>query len=159
MQNYFGFSSNNIYHLSVGAVLCNGEGKIGVHHFGKSKGDFYILMRETIEPNETIEAALARGLREEFGATATLSRYLGSIASNFPDSHGRTIHKTTLYFAMDLQNLGAWPKGDGESDGALEWHDPKFLIKAMKSQVTRLQREDWDESAVLERLRDLPKND
>ena len=159
MQNYFGFSTDSIYHLSVGAVLRNKDGQIGVHHFDASKGDFYILMRETIEPNETIETALARGLREEFGATATLRRYLGPIISRFPDSHGRSIHKTTLYFLMDLQKLGDWPKHDGESDGALEWRDPEFLIKTMKAQAKRLHREDWDESAVLERLRDPTEND
>ena len=76
--NYFQSSQEFPFHISVGAVLRNKQGEIACHYFdtfshlGESAEDFYILMRETIEPNETIEKALARGLKEEFGAEAQI---------------------------------------------------------------------------------------
>ncbi len=153
MMNYFGYSRENPFHISVGAVLRNNKNEVGVHHFTKhhDMGDFYILMRETILPNETIEAALARGLSEEFGAKATLQRYLGSIVCHFPDGNV-SVQKTTLYFLTQLTELGDWPSGDAESAGLLEWHTPEFLIPRMKAQGKRIQREDLDESTILERL-------
>ena len=81
IHNYFKASKENPYHLSIGAVVLNGEGKILCHHFesltlkGETFKDFYILMRETIEPSETIEACLERGLREEFGCKAEIKRF------------------------------------------------------------------------------------
>lgn len=90
MNNYFIGTKENPYHLSIGGVLKNAEGKICCHYFDHishpafgAYDNFYLLMRETIEPGESIEQCLHRGLSEEFGATAELKSYLGSIVSHF----------------------------------------------------------------------------
>jgi hypothetical protein len=157
-QNHFSASSGNPFHLSVGAVVLNDEGKVACHHFkefeldGQRLTDFYILMRETMEPDESIEGALERGLLEEFGMKAKLVRYLGSIVSSFGPEN--PVQKTTLYFEMKFtEQSNAWRREDDpEKDADKVWKDPSFLIERMKDQRSRLNRTDLDESEVLERL-------
>ena len=122
----------------------------------------FLLMRETIEPNESIEQCLSRGLMEEFGMVATLKSYLGSIVSVFPiikDGVATDIktQKTTLYFLCDLVSIDAsirnsYAEKDVEARSEMKWMDPNELILKMKEQGKRLNREDADESVVIERL-------
>lgn len=164
--NYFQGNKDHPQHLSVGAVLFNDKGEVCCHHFfakdlkgywtNEGLDDFYLLMRETPEPNETLEAALHRGLREEFGVTAELLEYAGSIKSSFKDNTDPNvgIEKTTLYFTCKLidQDLSR-REGDIESKTVLEWRTPEFLIPLMKAQAKRFGRTDVDESAILENLK------
>ena len=75
------------YHLSVGAVVLNERNEILVHYFDEfgydeaKLTDFHILIRETVEPGESIGAALDRGLSEETGARAELVHYIGQLES------------------------------------------------------------------------------
>jgi len=118
--------------------------------------DLYILLRETIEPNETIEQCLKRGLEEEFGAQGNLKSYLGSIVTHFPFvKDGPIVEKTTLYFLCELISIdeSKRKKDDPESSSEIKWLDPSFLILKMKEQRTRFKREDVDESVILERVR------
>ena len=164
MKNYFQGNSEHPQHISVGAILLNDKNEICCHHFDSSKYDFkgywkdeglenfYILMRETIEPNETIEGALRRGLMEEFGAEGELIDYVGSIKSRF-ESKGIEIEKTTLYFLFKLkgQDLNKRGTDDVEFESQLEWHTAEFLIPKMKEQSAKYGRTDVDESSILER--------
>jgi len=166
-MGYFQGSKNHLQHISVGAVMRNTEGLVRVHHFPKeiafgfwkSVGvtDFYILMRETIEPNETLEQALQRGLAEECNSVASLDDYLGAIVSTAyskSDSEGnRPFQKTTLYFLCTYQkDAGARrDMGDEEGQSELEWKTPEELIPLMHAQKERFGRDDIDESAILER--------
>ena len=82
------------FHISVGAILVNQEGEICVHAVQKrdvrqdvreamdSVGidTAYYLMRESLEDGETLEEAVLRGIYEEFGATGTVTKYLGAIS-------------------------------------------------------------------------------
>jgi hypothetical protein len=160
MINYFQRSSENPFHISIGGVVVNDEGKICCHYFESKShpaiGDIknvYILMRETIEPNETIEECLTRGLQEEFGMVGTLKSYLGSIVVNF-EHRGQIVEKTTLYFLCDYISIDPSNRKseDPESDSEIVWIEPKELIEKMKEQRIRLGREDVDESKILERL-------
>lgn len=160
MQNYFQGTIEHPQHISIGAVVRNDEGKICVHYFERiahpSIGevtDLYLLMRETIEPHESIEACLHRGLLEEFGMKATLVEFLGPIVSHFPKDSIR-IEKTTLYFLCDFVSSHESDRkaGDIEATSHIEWHFPSELIPKMKAQGVRLHREDMDESFILERV-------
>lgn len=155
MANYYMGVEQAPYHLSVGSVLRNGRGEIACHHFDEAAGmsDVYILMRETIEPGETLEETIHRGLMEEFGAKARIVGYLGSIVAQL-DNSGPPIQKTTLYFVCDLNEIHeGWRKPDDEEKGSvIEWHDVDFLIDKMSVQGERYRRQDFDESAVLRRL-------
>jgi ADP-ribose pyrophosphatase YjhB (NUDIX family) len=165
MQNYFQGNSKHPQHISVGVVLINDKNEICCHHFDSQKSDFegywkdqglenfYILMRETIEPGETLEKALHRGLMEEFGTEAELVDYIGSIQSYFK-SKGVEIEKTTLYFICKLinQDLGKRSTGDVEFESQIEWQTADFLISKMKEQSLKYGRTDIDESSILERL-------
>jgi hypothetical protein len=163
MSNYFQGNSEHPQHLSVGAVLINDKKEICVHHFNNPellKGywtdeglvDFYLLMRETVEPNETLEHALARGLMEEFGVTAELKDYIGSIQSHFLHKDVE-VEKTTLYFLCLLKTQDISKRtGDIESKTLIEWRVPGFLIPKMKEQTIKYKRTDVDESSILERV-------
>jgi hypothetical protein len=167
MQNYFQGNSKHPQHISVGVVLINDKNEICCHHFDTEKtdikgywkdekvGNFYILMRETIEPNEKLEEALHRGLMEEFGAEAELVDYIGSIQSHF-ESKGIEIQKTTLYFFCKLKSQDLNKRsGDIESKSQVEWQTAEFLIPKMKAQSSKYSRTDVDESQILERLQNL----
>ena len=111
-------------------------------------------MRKTIEPNETLEHALHRGLQEEFGATAKFIDYIGSIKSTFKHKE-MDIEKTTLYFLCMLikQDLSSRAADDDETQSIVKWRSPDFLIPLMKAQAKRFGRTDVDESSILERVK------
>jgi hypothetical protein len=154
MGNYYRGVEQLPYHLSVGAVPRNEQGEIACHHFREIFGlqDIYILMRETMEPGETPEAALHRGLMEEFGATATIDTYLGSLTTRLATDP--SIQKTTLYFLCNLNSidLSLRMPGDLETESEVEWHAPNFLIEKMKAQGVQDPEGSLDESDVLGRI-------
>ena len=163
MPTYFQGNSAHPQHISVGAILVNGKGGVCCHHFftkdlkgywaDEKLDDFYILMRETLEPNESIEHALHRGLMEEFGATGELVDYVGTIVSRFTHE-GVEVEKTTLYFLCKFlsQDLSKRHGDDIEKRSVVEWRSPDFLIPLMKAQAKRFGRTDVDESSILERV-------
>lgn len=161
-RNYFQKSSGRPFHLSVGAVILSPSHQVACHYFehfdafGAQARHFYLLMRETLEPDETLEQAVARGLVEEFGMEAQLENYLGSIISHFA-WQGATVEKTTLYFLGRLTSFDPTRRhgDDPEAGSQIEWHDPDYLIAKMKEQRARIGREDVDESVILERTKKL----
>lgn len=160
-QNYFLGTADSPHHLSVGAVLFNGQGQIAVHHFpddGQPLASMYILMRETIEPEESIEGALSRGLQEEFGATGDLVEYLGSQNGVF-HPHGATVYKTTVYFLVRLRTIDPASRrtGDDEERSTVEWHEPQFLLDRMAEQWDRYHTKTADESEIIRRALPLLK--
>jgi len=155
-RNYLQGNAKRPFHLSVGAIVFNDEGKIACHHVREFDGkpvEGYVMMRETIEPGESLESALARGLQEEFGIKAQPISYVGSVISKF-DGLWHNIEKTTVYFLMEHD--GPSEKGrylnDKEVEGTnsvVEWHDPDFLIEQMNKQTEKYKRPDIDESKVI----------
>jgi hypothetical protein len=162
MSNHFQGTKENPYHISIGALVMNKEGLVACHYFEnfhhKSMGllkDFVLLMRETIEENESIEECLHRGLTEEFGMKAELKSYIGSIVSHFPiRDTGVYVEKTTLYFLCDFisQDDALRSQEDIERESVIKWFDPEGLVIKMKEQSKRLGREDMEESSVIERM-------
>lgn len=163
-MNYYQGNKNHPSHLSVGAILVNDKNEICCHHINDQEllrgywtdegvVDFYILMRETPEPNETLENALHRGLLEEFGARAEIADYIGPIVSHWKHNDVE-VEKTTIYFLCKLIDQDESKRtGDIESKTILEWHTADFLIPKMKEQSKKYGRTDIDESQILEKLK------
>lgn len=161
--NYFQYSQDSPFHLSAGALVYSEQGKILTHVFGAEvkenpfDRDIYILIRETIERQESVEAAIHRGIREETGGEATIVNYLGAVtgkARRFLDNPEDVFEKTTLYFAMKSVR---WQPGqrdgnDAEAASDLQWHEPKELIPIMKQQGEFTDSEDLDESVIVQRF-------
>lgn len=163
MSSLYQHKLNNPFHISVGAVVVNEEGKILVHKMAQkdvpadvaeafnysmiANEELYLLMRETLEDGETLEEAVIRGVAEEFGVEGKVIKYLGSIVSK-AFARENEFEKTTLYFQVELIQQNERPE-DPESFSILEWHKPEFLIEKMKSQRNE-KRTDLDESKIIE---------
>lgn len=149
------------FHISVGAVLTDEQGRICCHFFDNEDmlaargitGKLHLLMRETLEPGETLEGALARGLREEFGATGELKGYLGSVLSHFPRKSGVVVEKTTLYFHVQKTHMdeSLRAQGDIEAQSTIQWIESHELHTLFVEQGKRFERTDVDESSVIAR--------
>lgn len=139
MKNYFQGTSDTPHHISIGAVLINEEGEVACHYFDKNLSDkyplgLYSLMHESIEPHESLEGALARGLKEEFSATAELIRYVGSLVVYY-EHKGVPIEKTVLYFLCKLIDISeVRDMSDLEAKSEIRWVDIDDLIPIMKEQ-------------------------
>lgn len=155
IQPFFQASIEQPYHLSIGAVLFDQNGNIACHHFKEIFGhkDIYILMRESMENNETPLMTLHRGLKEEFGATAEPLAFLGCLSGYLPDAH-LSFEKTTLYIACKMVHWNPEDRdfNDPEASSIIEWLDPNDLISIMQQQGIRFQnRVDADESEMIKR--------
>lgn len=164
IENYYQASITCPYHLSVGVLVLNSRNEVLCHHFpsiiidGKTITNLYLLVRETLEPNETLEKALHRGLQEEAGAVADIKAYLGSIVSQFPRG-GEIMEKTTVYFLCTLVDIDNSRRNtnDWESGSDVLFLPIDVLIDKMKLQGERYKRTDIDESIILERLKKYQK--
>ncbi|MCI0382439.1 MAG: NUDIX hydrolase [Chlamydiae bacterium] len=154
---FFRASKEQPYHLSIGAVLFDQNGRIACHHFKEIFGlkDIYILMRESIENNETPLMTLHRGLKEEFGAIAKPFAFLGCLIGYFPHPlPSFSIEKTTLYIACQLIHWDPKDRDleDPEASSTIEWLEPSVLISLMEKQGLRFQhRTGADESEMIKR--------
>jgi hypothetical protein len=152
MPHRFDSTVEQPFHLSVGAVFVNDEGKIAVHHFPEMWGvkDLLLLMHETLNEGETLEAGVMRGLREEFGAIGELQAFLGSVVSSF-DRGGAEVQNTTAYFLVKMVSFNPESRATNDPEGhsTIEWREANELIRLMKLQgdVAPLS----DESVVIER--------
>lgn len=153
------------FHLSVGALLFDDDLRICVHHFqtrklpedkqyhGGNLNEFYILMRESVEGEENLFQAVHRGLSEEFGATGTIERFLGTIDCSVTTPR-HTFQKTTLYHAVRLKELGERPLYDEESTSNMEWHAPKDLLPLLEEQARRTDKMELDERVIIQRFKE-----
>ncbi len=152
---FFQASQTQPYHLSIGAVLFDKNGCIACHHFKEILGhkDIYILMRESMENNETPIMTLHRGLKEEFGATAQPIAFLGCLSGYLP-GYPLSFEKTTLYIACQLVDWNPENRDfeDPEASSTIEWLKPDVLIALMEQQGIRFHhRIDADESEMIRR--------
>lgn len=142
------------YHLSIGAVLFDHNGHIACHHFKDVMGhkEVYILMRESMENDESIFTTLHRGLKEEFGSTSKPIAFLGCLSGNIPN-HKLMFEKTTLYIACQVLEWSPENRdpNDPEASSIIEWLEPEVLITIMEDQGKRFQRVDADESEIIRR--------
>jgi len=161
MRSKFNYSKENPFHISVAALLTNEEGLICTHFFKKDdlpdesegKSDLYLLMRESLHDNETIEEGLTRGLMEEYGATGDIKRYIGSIQSMFPYSTipDKWVEKTVLYFHIELTSIEESRRepNTAESKSTLLWLTPEELLEKFAQQNKVYERTDLDDSKII----------
>lgn len=160
-MNLFKQSEGSPFHISVAALFTNEKKELLCHHFSpkdlphesEGKRDVYLLMRETLEPHETLESALTRGLLEEFGATGEIIDYLGSIQSHFPYTHNHKIvvEKTTLYFEVRALSVDESKREVGavESRSTLVWLSPFELLEKTIQQSEDIGRDDINDEKVI----------
>ncbi len=110
-----------------------------------------VLPTGTLEPGETILAALHREVLEETGATAQADLFLGGWIMTFAWG-GQQYHKTVLWHRMRLISLdeSARAAGDDEAGAAIEWLDVEAAISIFADRGRRLG--DWDYSQPAARL-------
>ena len=159
MKKIFQHSPENPYHVSVGAVVVK-DRKILVHNHVKKLmpeklhfflGDLesaYTLMRESLENGESLEEAVLRGVREEFGIEGILVCYLGSIQAIIPEFG--EFEKTTLYFEVTCGEMHERSLHDEESHTLLEWLEPHELLKLMEEQQKVTSRADLSEAKIIQ---------
>lgn len=163
MDKFYQHSLPQPFHLSVGAVLFNEQGKICVHHFFAEKipehqrfaagglPEFYYLMRESLEGDESLQTAVHRGLKEEFGAEGTIEKYLGSTVYEIVTPM-KKFEKTTVYHAVRLKELGPREIYDEESETVMEWHEPRELLALFREQAQKTDRPELNETSIIERF-------
>lgn len=160
-KNLFRGIPESPYHLSVGAVLVDSKGQIACHYLKEFQTadqdtllDFYLLMRETVESGESIEGAVLRGMKEEFGATGEIQKFLGTLVTKFPRGNV-WIEKTTVYFLVQLIefNLDGRLMDAETKESNVEWQSIDFLISKMEEQKKKYERTDLDESEILKRVK------
>lgn len=153
MKNYFCGSPETPHHISIGAILINKESKIACHYYEepqirKYPPNFYTLMHESIEPNETLEQTLTRGLMEEFSMMSEIKRFVGSLIVKIK-SKDVPMEKTVLYFLCEVTNILERNTSDPEAVSEIKWMDIEELISIMKKQG-ELYGAGSDESKILE---------
>jgi ADP-ribose pyrophosphatase YjhB (NUDIX family) len=151
-------SPDNPYHLSVGAVLLNSDNKVALHHFKEEDTPFgaevYCLMRESVEDNETLESAVARGLDEEFGAKGAIEYFIGGETVEFMEQDKKPMHKTTLYFVVRLKQIDVSKRkqDDPEYGSLVKWFSLPEAINLFTQQANKLpHRPDLHEASIIER--------
>ncbi len=164
MKNYFRAAPDKPYHLSIAAVIFDENfEKVLCHHLDKVGHieDIYVLMRESMEPNENFEDALHLGAREEFGATIEIIDYIGSsvaVDDWFGEINKTTkVEKTTLYFISKLltqEDSKRVDDGTAESKSTLLWLSPDDLIEKMNNQFQKYNINNINESEMLKRAKE-----
>lgn len=152
MTNYYSGTKEKPHHISVGAILRNDKNEIACHYYEKKirkyPENFYTLMHESVEMGETLEQTLHRGLQEEFGATAEIKEYVGSLVITY-DVEGQMIEKTVIYFLCDFISFSERNMEDPENQSEIRWLPIDELIGIMKEQGRKFNTS-GDESKILE---------
>jgi 8-oxo-dGTP pyrophosphatase MutT (NUDIX family) len=168
-KNYFRGSEDHPWHLSVAGILVNEEGKIAVHHFKRQTritingrapfNDTYVLMTETVEPNETMEQAVARGLMEEFGATGDFDTYVGSVRVSLLIHEKINYQRTILYFLVRCTSIDDTKRSEEDLHlgATTEWLTPDEVIEKFTAQINKYPNYPMlmDEVVIIEKVKPL----
>lgn len=150
-MNYLQGTKESPYHISVGAVVVDSKNRVLVEYF-ENHGVFsnvYSLMRKTVQPDETLQQTLVRGLKEELNIEGELTSYIGSKVTNedwFEDDP-TPIQKTTLYFLVNVHD------NNTNVTENTYWIEIDELIAKYEDQAKRIPHTDFHEADILKRAR------
>jgi len=105
----------------VGIIMNEDRQVLLIRRLGKSHEGIWALPAETMEPGETAEETLSRGMREELGIEVIIKRYTG----HFYDAHGRDPRYAT---AIDLPMICSIKKGTPQplqESSEVRWFRPE----------------------------------
>ena len=128
------------FHISVGAVLMD------------DMDESRHLMRETLEGNEPLQDAVLRGIKEEFGATGTVEKYLGPKIDLIIHPDRTSFEKLTIYHSVRLDKLGERTDTGPEGTTHLEWVPPQKALELYRDQISHTDRPELDERVIIERF-------
>lgn len=137
------------HHISVGVILINDKNEVACHFYEEPKirnypKNFYTLLHESLEANDSLEETVARGLQEEFSMKGEVKRYIGSLVTSFHIGDVK-VEKTVLYYLCKLLSIDNERNlSDPEAISEIKWMNIDELIAIMKTQG------DDDESKILE---------
>lgn len=172
MSNPFSGTPDRPYHLSIGAVLVEGD-KFLAHKFDLTRIDlqeaksktgiltdtFYSIMTETPEEDEGFLDALVRGCMEEFGANVELIGFIGTHIGHFarPSKPDINIEKSMPFFLCRVidRDDSRRPKGEIESKSDVVLLDPEELAQILDAQFKELGRTDFDLGNIVRRAQKL----
>ncbi len=119
------------YREAVKVILINKEGKVALTHYPKWP-DGYSLPGGGIEDNESLEAAVAREIKEETGYETSDPAGLGIIYEFSVGTPGnRRLQKTYAFTAKTLGTQGDRSPDTGEADMKISWFTQNEAIERL----------------------------
>lgn len=106
----------NPQHLSFGMIVFR-DSKIAIV-FNQNK---HTLPRETGYLEESIQRTLERGAEEELGVNIKVSRYIGSLVTQFFREDFSEIEKTTCYFLAEYFSYSTRKPEEYEKGDVIKW--------------------------------------
>ncbi len=110
------------------------------------------LVRESLQGDESLHAAVLRGGQEEFGIEGAVEKYLGSKIDTITGPNQDPFEKLTIYHAVRMMAQGERPDIDAEDRTVMEWQTPESALEIYKSQAAQTNRPELDEAVVVERF-------
>jgi hypothetical protein len=106
----FKATRDNPYHLSVGAILTDNQGRFILMRLPDGR---LSMMTETVEDGESLEDALHRGLQEELQAQGAIVSFAGATQCTVTDHRGPW-QKTIVWLKVSAIHIPHWTCSDCE---------------------------------------------
>lgn len=155
---------NRPYHLSVGALVFDDERNICVHRYESHNAPegilhlfggldvVYLLVRETVHDNESLETAVLRGVSEEFGVIGEVDSFLGTLIAEVRDVDGWSFEKTTPYHSVRKIGDGERDVEDEENFSELVWLAAADAREKFAWQAAHTDRQELNELLIIDRF-------
>lgn len=135
---YLRAEAHNPWHLYVGVVLSDKEGRIAIV---EDPDGTFTLPRETVASDDSIVRLVHRLVLEQVGVVPEVRRYVGSHCIPFDRYDGTKTEKTILYF--DAVSTSRYPTTSERA--GLRWLAPEEAERFLREQP-------WGEERLFSRL-------
>lgn len=160
--NYFGFTLDRPYHLSIGGIILDREHNVYCLHYPKidELKDIFVLPNKTLRKEETLEAALRRGMRAEIGCEIELVTFLGIL--NTQDTwcgesgNPTAMEKSVVYFlAKEIAHNPKLAQEENEKQHReISIQSIPFLIEKMEHLQVKDGMRDFNQAKILLRAQE-----